>query len=127
MKKILLLCLVLSCGFLGCGSVGGTSGTLSVTSPSAQNGIVTATATFVPSNGSALPGQDINFRWYTVGVTSKTQSAEKATTGHTDSGGSVTSQLTLPVSRTESFIVYVIASTGGLTNKEGWQSVQVDP
>jgi len=109
----------------GCGS--GTSGSLSVSAPASSGGIVTATATFTPSSGTALPGQNINFRWYTVGLTSKIQSAEISTSGHTDINGVVTSQFILPFVRTESFLVYVIASTDGLTNKEGWQSVQVDP
>jgi len=125
MKKLLVLCVMLSLWMFGCGNE--TSGTLSVSSPSALNGVVTAKATFTPSSGSAIPGQPINFRWYTVGVTSQTQSPEQATSGHTDNTGTVTSQLTLPPARTESFIVYVIASTGDLTNIEGWQSVVVVP
>jgi hypothetical protein len=125
MKKLLLLCVMLSLWMFGCGNE--TSGTLSVSAPSANNGVVTARATFIPSNGTVIPGQPINFRWYTVGATSKTQSAELATSGHTDSTGTVTSQLTLPATRTESFIVYVTASTGDLTNIEGWQSVLVVP
>lgn len=127
MKKLLLLSIVLFLSMFGCGS--DTSGTLSVSAPTASNGIVTATATFTPSSGSALPGQSINFRWYTVGVTTKTQSKELTISGHTDNTGTVTSQYSFPgnVTRTESFIVYVIAFTDGLTNKEGWQSVQVDP
>lgn len=125
MKKLLVLCVMLSTLIFGCGNE--TAGTLSVTAPAADNGVVTARATFTPSGGSVIPGQPINFRWYTVGVTSQTQSPEQATSGHTDNTGTVTSQLTLPPARTESFIVYVIASTGDLTNIEGWQSVLVVP
>ncbi len=125
MKKLLLLCVMSCLWMFGCGS--GTSGSLSVSAPASSGGIVTATATFTPSSGTALPGQNINFRWYTVGLTSKIQSAEISTSGHTDINGVVTSQFILPFVRTESFLVYVIASTDGLTNKEGWQSVQVDP
>ena len=125
MKKLLLLCMVLSMWMFGCGSE--TSGTLSVAAPTQSGGIVTARATFTPSSGSALPGQAINFRWYTVGVDTKTQSPELTKTEHTGNTGAVTSQLTLPVGRTESFTVYVIASTGDLINKEGWQSVLVVP
>lgn len=109
----------------GCGSE--TSGTLSVAAPTALNGVVTARATFTPSSGSVIPGQPINFRWYTVGVNSQAKSPEQATSGDTNNTGTVSSQLTLPPDRTESFIVYVIASTGGLTNIEGWQSVLVIP
>lgn len=127
MKKLLLLFVLLSIGLFGCGDSPENSGTLSVSSPSANNGIVTATAAFIPSAGSVLPNQAINFRWYTVGVTSKVKSMEIATTGYTDNNGTVTSQYTLSVNRDENIIVYVIASTGDLTNKEGWQSVQVDP
>lgn len=127
MKKILLLGMLLSLGMFGCGSVGENSGTLSVSAPVNSNGIVTATATYTPSTGTALLNTVINFRWYTVGVTSKIKSAEASTGGHSDSAGTVTSQYTLPVIRNESLIVYVIASTGDLTNKEGWQSVQVGP
>lgn len=123
MKKLIVLCVMLAMWMFGCGSE--TSGTLSVSSLTATNGTVTARAKFTPSSGSTIPGQPINFRWYTVGVTSKVQSPELSTTGHTDSTGTVSSQLTLPISRTESFYVYVIASTGDLTNIEGWQSVLV--
>lgn len=125
MRNVFLLCVLLCVSMFGCGSE--NSGTLSVTTPSASSNIVTATATFTPSSGSALPGQVISFRWYTVGVTTKTQSAELTTSGSTDSSGAVTSQFTLPIIRSESFVVYVIASTGSLTNKEGWQSVEVAP
>ena len=125
MKKILLLCAVMSMWMFGCGSE--TSGTLSVAAPTQSGGIVTARATFTPSSGSVIPNQPINFRWYTVGVTSQTKSSEQATSGHTDNAGTVTSQLTLLPARTESFIVYVIASTGDLTNIQGWQSVLVVP
>ena len=130
MKKLLLLCVLFSLGFYGCGSdSSSTSGSLSVSAPTASNGVVTAVATFSPSSGSALPGQEINFRWYTVSVsvTTKIQSSETPASGKTDKNGIVTSQFTLPVNRSESYIVYVIASTSGLTNKEGWQSVMVAP
>lgn len=124
--KSLLLCLTLLCVLMfGCGSQ--NSGSLSVSSPSASNGIVTVTATYTPSTGLALSGQTISFRWYTVGVTSKSQSSELATSGTTDSSGAVTSQFILPAIRSESLVVYVIASTGDLTNKEGWQSIVVAP
>lgn len=125
MKKLLFICIITSMWMFGCGNE--NSGTLSVTAPTASNGIVTAKAKFTPSSGTVLPNQPINFRWYTVGVTSKTQSSESITIGHTDNTGTVTSQFSLPVNRVESFIVYVIASTGDLTNIEGWQSVQVAP
>lgn len=125
MKKLLVVCVMLSLWMFGCGNE--TSGRLSVSAPIALNGVVTARATFTPSTGSIIPGQPINFRWYTVGVTSQTRSPEQATSGHTDDTGTVTSQLTLPTVRDESFIVYVIASTGDLTNIEGWQSVTVVP
>lgn len=128
MKKLVLICISLCFVLFGCGSGSlSTSGTLSVTAPKASNGVVTATATFSPSTGSALPGQAIDFRWYTVGVTSKTQSVESTTPGTTDKAGTVTLSYTLPVTRSESIIVYVIATTGGLSNKEGWQSVVVTP
>jgi|SRR6185369_13284401 len=125
MKKLFLLCALLCLWISGCGSE--NSGTLSVSAPSAINGIVTATAKFTPSSGTALPGQPINFRWYAVGVTSKTQTPELTATGHTDNTGTATSQYKLPTVRIESYIVYVIASTGDLTNIEGLQSVQVEP
>jgi hypothetical protein len=123
MKKLLLLCVIMSVCLFGCGSE--TSGTLTVSAPTSSNGVVTAVAKFTPSSGAALQGQDIDFRWYTVGVDSKVKSAESSKPGKTDSTGSVTSQFTLPASRSEDYNVYVIASTGGLTNKEGWQSVTV--
>src|ERR1700681_1244535 len=119
MKKLLLLCVVLSMWLFGCGSDNETSGTLSVSAPTSSGGIVTATATFTPSSGSALPGQPINFRWYTVVVGTTTQSPESTDTKPTGNTGAATSQITLPAGRTVSYTVYVIASTGGLTNKEG--------
>jgi uncharacterized membrane protein YgdD (TMEM256/DUF423 family) len=127
MKKIVLLFVIVSMLMVGCGS--DTAGILSATAPTASNGVVTTTATYTPSSGPAISGQTINFRWYTVGVTSKTQSVELISSGHTDSTGTVTSQYIFDptVTRTESFIVYVIASTGGLSNIEGWQSVVVAP
>jgi len=109
----------------GCGSE--SSGSLSVAAPKASNGVVTAIATFTPSSGTALSGQGIKFRWYTVGATSKTLSPETLVTSYTDKSGSATSQFTLPVNRLEDYIVYTISSTGDLTNKEGWQSVNVAP
>lgn len=125
MKKFFLLGLLLLVLVTGCGS--GTSGILSATAPTVGvgNGIVTSTATFKPATGTALPGQAIEFRWYSVGVDSKTKSTETVSTGYTNSDGAVTSTLNLPVDRTESLLVYVIASTGSLTNTEGWQSVLV--
>lgn|SRR6266568_8345114 len=125
MKKLLLLCVMSGLWMFGCGSE--TSGSLSVSSPSSNGGIVTATAKFTPSSGSPLPGQQITFRWYTVVLGSSTQSPELSETKSTDNTGAATSQLTLPVGRTDTFTVYVIASTGGLVNKEGWQSVLVAP
>jgi hypothetical protein len=125
MKKLFILCVVLSIWMFGCGSE--NSGKLSVSAPTASNGIVTATAKFAPTSGTALPGQPINFSWHAVGMTSKTQTPEITTTVHTDDVGTATSQYKLPASRTESYIVYVSASTGDLTNIEGMQSIQVDP
>ena len=127
MKKLLFLCMVLSLCIFGCGSGSGTSGSLSVSAPAASGGVVTAIAKFTPASGSALPGQIINFRWYTVGVNTKTQSTEVTKDYPTDGNGSATGQFTLNNNRTESYNVYCIASTDGLTNKEGWQSVLVSP
>lgn len=109
----------------GCGS--DTSGTLSVSAPTQSGDIISAIAKFTPSSGSALAGQHINFRWYTVVVGSSTQSPELNETKDTDNTGAVISQITLPAGRTESYRVYVIASTAGLINKEGWQSVLAVP
>jgi hypothetical protein len=125
MKKLVLLCIILSVWMFGCGSE--TSGSLSVSAPAADNGVVTATATFKPSSGSALPGQPIYFRWYAVGKTSGIKTPELSQTVNTDNNGAATSQYLLPSSRSESYIVYVIATTGDLTNIEGMQTVQVDP
>gem|GEM_PF-4327708 len=118
---------MISFGLFGCGSVGENSGTLSATAPANNNGVVTAVATFTPSNRAVLPNTPINFRWYTVGVTSKAKSAETSTKSYSDASGIATFQVTLPVVRDESLIFYVMASTGDLINVEGWQSVQVDP
>lgn len=121
MKKVFLLICSLCLLLGGCGSE--TSGTLSVTAPSYMNGIVTAIATFTPSSGTALPGQEISFRYYTVGLVTKTQSAESSIVGETDGSGRAFVSIPLPLNRTESLYVYVLASTQGLKNKEGWQSV----
>ena len=125
MKKIFLLCVVLSLGIFGCGSE--TSGNLSVSAPVQSGDYVKATATYTPSSGSALSGQEINFRWYTVGVTTKTKAPEILVTGFTNTSGVVISQFLLPTVRSESVTVYVTASTGGLTNSEGWQTITVAP
>lgn len=127
MKKILLLCLLLSMGMVGCGNVSENSGTLSMSAPVNSDGVVTAIATFTPSVGTALNNTPIVFRWYTVGVDSTIRSKEVSITGRTDSAGTATSWITLPDNRDERLRVYVIASTGDLTNKEGLQLVQVDP
>jgi hypothetical protein len=125
MKKIFLLCVLLSLGIFGCGSE--TSGNLSVPVPVQSGDYVKATATYTPSSGSALSGQEINFRWYTVGVTTKTRTQEVLATGSTNPSGTVISQYLLPAVRSESITVYVTASTGGLTNSEGWQTITVAP
>ncbi|HIJ94697.1 MAG TPA: hypothetical protein HPP94_02955 [Desulfuromonadales bacterium] len=104
-----------------------TLGSLSLSAPAQTGDIVKTTATYKPASGSALPGQVIDFRWYTVGVSTKMQTPEVTTSGSTNSSGVVVSQYTLPVVRSESYTVYVIATTGGLTNSEGWQSVTVAP
>jgi hypothetical protein len=122
MKK-LLLCIILSVGILGCGSE--NSGSLSVSAPTASNGVATATATYTPSSGSALSGQSINFRWYAVDTTSKIPTKETLETVHTDSNGKATSQYRALSGLSGTYIVYVIASTGDLTNIEGLQSVSV--
>lgn len=125
MKKILLLCLVLSLGMFGCGNE--TSGTLSVSAP-VPNGVgVSTKAKFTPSSGSVLPGQVIDFRWYTVGATTNIRTTELLTSGKTDSTGTVSSSYNLPTGRTESVYVCVSASTGDLTNIEGILSVLVAP
>lgn len=126
MKKLLLLCVVLGMWMMGCGSE--TSGSLSVSAPTLKgNDVVTATAKYTPSSGSALPDQNITFRWYAVGVTTKNKSSELTQTVSTDSTGTATSTYILPSTRTESYLVYVSASTGDLINTEGLQSVQVAP
>jgi hypothetical protein len=130
MKKLLLLCVVISLGIMGCGSENGstyTSGSLSVSAPVQAGDYVKATATYIPSSGPALPGQEINFQWYTVGVTTKTQTPIVPASGSTNSSGTVISQYKLPAIRSESVRVYVTAFTGGLTNTEGWQSITVVP
>lgn len=125
MKKILLLCLVLSMGMFGCGNE--TSGTLSVSALSSSGGVVSTKAKFTPSSGSVLPGQVIDFRWYTVGATTNVRTSDQLTSGKTDSTGTVSSSYTLPTGRAESVYVFVSASTGDLTNIEGIQSVLVLP
>jgi hypothetical protein len=110
---------------IGCGSE--TSGTLKLSAPTSNGGVVTATAQYTSGAGLALPGQEINFRWYTVGDTTKVKTAEVAVVAHTDSTGIASAQYTLPATRTESLNVYVIASTGEITDIQGWQSVLVLP
>ena len=125
MKKLLLLCFVLCIGLFGCGNE--TSGTLSLSAPASNGGVVTTKAKFTPTSGSVLPNQDIYFKWYTVGVTSNDRTSDLLTSGKTDSTGTVSSSYTLPTARTESVYVFVSASTGDLTNIEGIQSVLVVP
>lgn len=126
MKKLFILCLLSCISMIGCGS--DSSGFLSVSAPTEAGGIVTATASYSASaanTSNACTGQAINFRWYTVGETTKVKTAEVSVVGHTDSGCTATAQYTLPTTRTENLYVYVIASTGDMNNIEGWQSVLV--
>lgn len=128
MKKLVLLLIALSFGVFGCGSGGmSTSGSLTMSTPTSSNGVVTAKATFVPASGPALPNQEIDFYWYTVGVDTKVVTPTTKVTGSTDTTGAATSQYILPTIRTESVIVYVKSATGGLENQGGWQSVVVAP
>lgn len=66
MKKILLLCVVLSCGFFGCGNGNNTSGTLTmseITSNDLTGGTynVVATATYAPDAGQDATNSEIDF------------------------------------------------------------------
>lgn len=108
----------------GCGSgSGSTSGDITLAEPAASNGVVTASATYTPSGGTVLPGQEIVFSWYTVGKTTSNRQDYGTSKSYTNSSGGATSQLILPTPRTEIFIAYVKADTGGLTS--GWKSVEV--
>jgi len=66
MKNLLLLCIVLSCGFFGCGGGDVSSGTLTmtdITSTDLTGGTykVDATATYAPDNGKDATGAQIDF------------------------------------------------------------------
>ena len=118
--RFLLIFLVFSVTFVGCGSVDENSGSISLTSPTYLNGVVTANATYKPSTGVALPNQKITFYWHTIGLLSGTV-VYPLSDSYTDSNGTAFSEFTLPSPRTEALIVYVKAGTGSLTT--GLQSV----
>jgi hypothetical protein len=66
MKKLLLLCVVMSMWMFGCGSGLDTSGTLAMTDISSTNLTggtfkVDATATYTPDAGKEATGAEINF------------------------------------------------------------------
>lgn len=97
----------------GCGNE--TSGSITLTSPTYANGVVTTSAKYTPASGSALSHQKIIFYWRTVGKTSKVVVDYPSTDSYTDSSGAASSDLYLPSPRTEDYIIYVKASTGDLT------------
>ncbi len=112
--------MVFSVAVVGCGSVDENSGSISLASPTYSNNVVTASATYKPTIGVALPNQKITFYWHTIGQTSGTV-VYPSSDGYTDSTGTALSNLPLPTSRTEALTVYVKAVTGDLTT--GLQSV----
>ena len=124
LKHIVYVLLILS-GFAislaGCGS--DTSGSISLGSLTNSGDVVTATATYSPSSGSALTNQKITFYWRTVGLTTNITVDYPPEDASTDSTGSALSELRLPSPRSETMRVYVKAATGDLTT--GSQSVDV--
>ncbi|MDD2852564.1 MAG: hypothetical protein PHY09_11810 [Desulfuromonadaceae bacterium] len=123
MKKIFLLFALMTFVLPGCGS-DGNSGTLSVSAPTASNGIVSAVATYTPATGVAMTGLKINFTWRTYDLGTKTYSSNISDSSETNNKGVALGQFRLN-DMTKNLIVYVIASTGDLTNSEGWRSVTV--
>lgn len=115
---VLLIVSVFAICLAGCGSE--TSGSLSMSSPSYTNDVVTAKATYTPASGSALAHQKITFYWRTVDKSSGSNVDYPPSDSYTDSTGMASSDLTLPSPRA-ALIVYVKAATGDLTT--GWQSV----
>lgn len=122
-RLVMLLLLVI--GLFGCGN-GDTSGSLSLAAPTAVNYTVNAVATYTPASGSALPGQEIEFTWYTM-PTGGVATQAVHVTGYTDSKGVASSQYIFPTPPAVATYVYVSAKTGNLSNKEGYQSVLVTP
>jgi hypothetical protein len=128
MNKLLLLCAIIFVAMAGCGSSDGTSGSLSLADPTVDStkSIVSVTATYTPASGKTLiSGQEVNFTWWTIGATSKTQSPSVTANGSIDGSGSARSQLTLPLDRTESLNVFVNAKIGGVSSDT--KSIQVAP
>jgi hypothetical protein len=120
-RCVILIFSVFAINLVGCGS--DTSGSISLSSPTSLNGVVTAEATYTPVSGSALSHQKITFYWRTVGNTSNLIVDYPANDSYTDSTGKASSELTLPSPRTEDFTVYVKANTGDLSTST--QSVTV--
>jgi len=121
MKKLLMLFVFMSLLIVGCGSE--TSGSISLGSLTNSGDVVTATAAYSPSSGSALTNQKITFYWRTVDLTSNITVDYPPEDASTDSTGSALSELRLPSPRSETMRVYVKAATGDLTT--GSQFVDV--
>lgn len=114
MKKLLLLCVVLSIWMFGCGSEkNGTLILADITSKDLTGGIysVETSATFAPATGSALPGTEITYTATFVGgtTTTRTGKVNSDSTGKVIIGPWQITQDTAPI------IVTIIATTGDLS------------
>jgi len=117
-QMLYVLLIVAGVSLAGCGS--DNSGSLTLGSLTNSGREVTASATYKPASGSALPNQKITFYWRTVSASGVTLDYPPSDS-FTDSNGIALSVLTLP--GTEAFRVSVKAGTGDLIT--GSQSVEV--
>lgn len=125
LRAFIAVLLLVSVALLaGCGSGSfSTSGSIVLATPTASNGVVTALATYAPVTGTTLAGQEVFFAWYIVGKSSGNKTDFPTVKSTTNSSGLAQAQLTLNAPRSEIYIAYVKAETGGLSS--GWQSVEV--
>lgn len=123
MVYVILIVAGVAFSLAGCGN--DNSGSLALGSLTNSGGVVTASATYKPASGSALPNQKITFYWHTVGQTSGVTFDYPPQDSYTDSNGMALSTLTLPKPLTETLNVFVKAGTGDLITV--MQSVAVIP
>jgi hypothetical protein len=118
MKKLLLLCVVLSLWMFGCGSDKDTSGTLilsDITSTDLSGGTfkVDATATFAPDAGKEATGAEINFT--AVFTTPSNATPVTRTSKYTLNKAGIASYTDMVVQSNEPAYLRLTASIGGLS------------
>ena len=118
MKKLLLMCAVLSCGLLGCGGDTNVSGNLTlsdITSADLSGGTykVEATATYAPDSGKEATGAEINFT--AVYTTPSNATPVTRSSKYVLSKSGIATYTDLVVQGNEPVYLRLTASIGGLS------------